>query len=264
VPEYVIKNGETYRIFSDHLGSPRVVVNATTGVVMQRMDFQAFGEIIQDSNPGWQPFGFAGGLYDPDSGLVRFGVRDYEASIGRWTVKDPLGLEAGPNAYEYAADDPLQFVDTSGLDLVVIENGPTEGNPLGHTAIGITGYGVFSYGNGTRLGSSIEAYLVREAPRRNSLVYVIKTTRQQDLAAFRATVKDRGMGVLIDNCSSRSNDILDAAGIPYPTCPSCEFPLVYWPNLPGTAALRAIGAGAQRFVIPKGSSVSASLRERLK
>ncbi|HLG56456.1 MAG TPA: hypothetical protein VI485_14055 [Vicinamibacterales bacterium] len=78
VPEYVIKNGETYRIFSDHVGTPRVVVHATTGVVVQRLDVQPFGEVIQDSNPGWQPFGFAGGLYDPDTGLIRFGARDYD------------------------------------------------------------------------------------------------------------------------------------------------------------------------------------------
>jgi RHS repeat-associated protein len=35
------------------------------------------------------PFGFAGGLYDPDTQLVRFAARDYDASVGRWTAKDP-------------------------------------------------------------------------------------------------------------------------------------------------------------------------------
>jgi len=116
VPEYVIKNGETYRIFSDHLGSPRVVVHATTGVIVQRMDFQAFGEIIQDSNPGWQPFGFAGGLYDADTGLVRFGARDYDVVTGKWTVKDPILFGGGQaNLYSYVDGDPLNFIDPTGL-----------------------------------------------------------------------------------------------------------------------------------------------------
>ena len=32
VPDYMVKNGVTYRIISDHLGSPRFVINATTVV----------------------------------------------------------------------------------------------------------------------------------------------------------------------------------------------------------------------------------------
>ncbi|MCB9610787.1 MAG: hypothetical protein H6716_29655, partial [Polyangiaceae bacterium] len=35
------------------------------------------------------PFGFAGGIHDADTGLVRFGARDYDAVTGRWTSKDP-------------------------------------------------------------------------------------------------------------------------------------------------------------------------------
>ena len=83
----MIRNGVTYRIVSDHIGSPRVVVNATTGEIVQRLGFHAFGEIIQDSNPQWQPFGFAAGLYDPSTGLLRFGARDYDPQIGRWMQK---------------------------------------------------------------------------------------------------------------------------------------------------------------------------------
>jgi YD repeat-containing protein len=86
VPDYVIKNGETYRVFSDHVGTPRVVVHATTGAVVQRLDVQPFGEIIQDTNPGWQPFGFTGRLYGPDTGLVRFGARDYDPQAEWWTM----------------------------------------------------------------------------------------------------------------------------------------------------------------------------------
>ena len=75
VPDAIIRGGDTYRLFADHLGSPRIILNASTGEVVQRMDFGPFGERLQDSNPGFQPFGFAGGLYDPDTGLVRFGAR---------------------------------------------------------------------------------------------------------------------------------------------------------------------------------------------
>jgi len=88
VPAYLVKGGNTYRIVSDHLGSPRLVVNAADGTVVQRMDYDEWGRAVLDTNPGFQPFGFAGGLHDRDTGLVRFGARDYDPETGRWTAKD--------------------------------------------------------------------------------------------------------------------------------------------------------------------------------
>ena len=63
------------RIVTDHLGSPRLVTDSATGQVAQRLDYDEFGCILLDTNPGFQPFGFAGELYDRDMGLVRFGAR---------------------------------------------------------------------------------------------------------------------------------------------------------------------------------------------
>ncbi len=116
-PNYMIAGGVTYRIFSDHLGSPRLVVNASTGVIAQRMDYDEFGNVINDTDPGFQPFGFAGGLYDADTKLVHFGAREYDASAGRWTAKDPIRFDGGDtNLYGYVLNDPINMVDPSGLD----------------------------------------------------------------------------------------------------------------------------------------------------
>jgi len=52
------------------------------------MDYDEWGRAVLDTNPGFQPFGFAGGLHDRDTGLVRFGARDYDPETGRWTAKD--------------------------------------------------------------------------------------------------------------------------------------------------------------------------------
>ncbi|MDQ7017232.1 MAG: RHS repeat-associated core domain-containing protein, partial [Gammaproteobacteria bacterium] len=95
VPAYMIKNGIRYRIISDQLGSPRLVINSSTGEVVQRIDYDVWGNISQDSNPGFQPFGFAGGIYDHDTQLTRFGARDYDAWSGRWTNKDPIRFGGG-------------------------------------------------------------------------------------------------------------------------------------------------------------------------
>jgi RHS repeat-associated protein len=116
VPDYLIKGGETYRILTDHLGSPRLVVNVATGMIAQRLDYDSFGSVVTDTNPGFQPFGFAGGLYDPATRLVRFGARDYDAETGRWTARDPILFAGGQtNLYIYAHADPLNRTDRLGL-----------------------------------------------------------------------------------------------------------------------------------------------------
>jgi RHS repeat-associated protein len=115
VPDYMIKSGQRYRIVSDHLGSVRMVIRSADGVVLQRLDYDEFGNVLVDSNPGFQPFGFAGGLYDADTGLVRFGARDYDAVTGRWTAKDPLLFSGGDtNLYAYVGSEPVNRIDPDG------------------------------------------------------------------------------------------------------------------------------------------------------
>jgi RHS repeat-associated protein len=115
VPDYLVKGGVTYRIVTDHLGSPRYVVNTADGRVAQQLEYDEFGNVISDSNPGFQPFGFAGGLYDRDTRLVRFGARDYDPEIGRWLAKDPILFEGeDTNLYGYALVDPISFFDPMG------------------------------------------------------------------------------------------------------------------------------------------------------
>lgn len=119
VPDYLVRGSQTYRLVTDHLGSVRLVVDVASGVVVQQLAYDAWGQVTLDTNPGWQPFGFAGGLYDPATGLVRFGARDYDASVGRWTSKDPIGFDGGDsNQFAYVGGDPVGRLDPSGLDWV--------------------------------------------------------------------------------------------------------------------------------------------------
>ncbi len=116
VPDYLVKEGKTYRIISDHLGSPRLVVDLGSGDVAQKMEYDAFGNVVLDTQPGFQPFGFAGGIYDLDTQLVRFGARDYDAESGRWTSKDPIGFEGGDsNLFGYVLDAPVNLMDINGF-----------------------------------------------------------------------------------------------------------------------------------------------------
>ncbi|CAG0951179.1 partial Putative deoxyribonuclease RhsC, partial [Anaerolineae bacterium] len=136
VPEYMIRGDTTYRIVTDRLGSSRLVVNTSTGQIVQRMDYDEFGNVTNDTNPGFQPFGFAGGMYDRDTKLVRFGVRDYDAEVGRWTLKDPI-LFAGRdvNLYRYVLNDPVNWRDPLGFLKYNTENTSITGKLSGDTLI---------------------------------------------------------------------------------------------------------------------------------
>ena len=108
--------GSRYYVASDHLGSPRLVTTGS-GEVVKAIAYDAFGTVASDSNPGFfLPVGFAGGLADPETGLVHFGYRDYEPASGRWTSRDPILFGGGQaNLYAYVGNSPVTFRDPLGL-----------------------------------------------------------------------------------------------------------------------------------------------------
>ncbi len=115
-PDYIVKGGNKYRLVTDPRGSIRLVVKIDDGTVAQRMDYDEWGRVTSDTNPGFQPFGFAGGLYDYRTGLVQFGARHYDGETGRWLSKDPIGFAGGDtNLYGYVMQDPINLVDPMGL-----------------------------------------------------------------------------------------------------------------------------------------------------
>jgi len=123
IPDYMVKGGSIYRIIADNLGSPRLAVNIATGAIEQRMEFDEFGKVILDTNPGFQPFGFAGGIYDQQTKLVQFGARDYDSEAGQWTSRDPLLFMGGQtNLYAYVGNDPVNLIDPTGLQLGPLVN----------------------------------------------------------------------------------------------------------------------------------------------
>ncbi|MGC8834308.1 MAG: RHS repeat-associated core domain-containing protein [Armatimonadota bacterium] len=112
----VQRAGAVYYVATDQVGTPRAVADAS-GRIVKVLEYSSFGEILADSNPGFQlPIGFASGLTDPSTGLVLFGWRDYDPNVGRWTTRDPIFFEGNSlNLYVYLGNDPLLGRDPSGL-----------------------------------------------------------------------------------------------------------------------------------------------------
>jgi RHS repeat-associated protein len=104
-----------YYVASDHLGSPRVVTDAA-GTVVRAIQYDSYGQVLLDSNPTHDlPVGFAGGIPD-NTGLTRFGYRDYEPTTGRWASRDPILYRSGQaNLYQYNDNNPVNLSDREGL-----------------------------------------------------------------------------------------------------------------------------------------------------
>src|SRR5690606_22896537 len=114
VPLYMVVNGQQYVLVTDYFGSVRFVVNANSGAVEQALDYDAWGNITLDTNPGFQPFAFAGGMLDPDTGLMLMGMRDYDPRSGRFVSIDPAGLAGGENFWLYTDNNPISRIDPTG------------------------------------------------------------------------------------------------------------------------------------------------------
>jgi RHS repeat-associated protein len=123
-PIGVTNGDDSYLLLCDQLGTPLALVDLD-GNVVQTMRYDAFGNPLRGlQGPVRLPLGFAGGLFDADTGLTRFVWRDYDADTGRFTALDPLREKGGDTDwYGYCLDDPVNRVDVWGLEAEDAEKG---------------------------------------------------------------------------------------------------------------------------------------------
>ncbi len=118
VPDLVIRGGVSYRIIGDQFGSPVLAINtANSSDIPFQATYAAFGErTLVAGIADWTPFGFAGGHFDSDTKLTRFGARDFDPILGRWVSKDPILFKGNQgNIYMYTGNDPVNQSDPQGL-----------------------------------------------------------------------------------------------------------------------------------------------------
>jgi len=96
-------------------GASMGALMATTGgLPVLSCKYDSFGNILEQNGDFELPFRFAGGIWDEDTKLIRFGVRDYDPETGRWTSVEPLGFSGSRNWYVYARNNGVNYLDLDG------------------------------------------------------------------------------------------------------------------------------------------------------
>jgi len=102
---------------TDALGST-ICMADTGGATQKTYKYDAWGNILeQDGNSG-NPRTFTGHFLDEETGLLYFGARYYDSSLGRFISQDPdMGDTTAPitlHRYLYANANPMRYVDLDG------------------------------------------------------------------------------------------------------------------------------------------------------
>ena len=115
-------SGSTYYYLSDALGSIRQVLDADQDTE-NSYDYEAFGCAYGSPTENLtQPFRFTGRDWDTESTLYYYRARNYSAALGRFVARDPRPSWATTHLYQYVANQPLDYLDPSGLEMKPIKD----------------------------------------------------------------------------------------------------------------------------------------------
>ncbi|TAN40871.1 MAG: type IV secretion protein Rhs, partial [Nitrospirae bacterium] len=121
-PLVVKKKDNTHYYHADGLGSI-TVLSDKYGKVVQTYDYDAFGNMKKYEQKIKQPYTYTAREYDSEIKLYYYRARYYDAKVGRFISKDPIGFEGGINFYLYVGNNPVNLVDPTGLNAIAIAEG---------------------------------------------------------------------------------------------------------------------------------------------
>ena len=104
---------ETYFYGTDHLGSTTVMTDSN-GEVVWRGYISPFGDSATGEGSIQEAVKFTGKELDPETGLYYFNARWYDPKLGKFITEDPA--RDGINWYVYVLNNPLRFIDPTGLE----------------------------------------------------------------------------------------------------------------------------------------------------
>jgi len=109
---------KTYYYHRDHQGSIVALTNEE-GNTVESIEYDGhYGTILNHTQEEetFNPYGYTGREIDTKD-LYYYRARYYDPTTQRFLSRDPIEFEAGDfNFYRYVSNDPVNFVDPSGLD----------------------------------------------------------------------------------------------------------------------------------------------------
>lgn len=105
-------NGTLGYYHTDEHGNVSAISDKSRNIVAN-YDFDAFGNETSSTDAYYNPMRYCDEYYDVESGLTYLRARYYDPSIGRFISEDPI--KDGTNWYVYCGNNPIAFVDPSGL-----------------------------------------------------------------------------------------------------------------------------------------------------
>ncbi len=113
-PLEIDRKGATYSYHTDGLGS-MTALSDSTQKAMERYSYSAFGDLKRQGDKVKNTYTFTGREWDEEMGLYYYRARYLDTETGRFTSKDPIGIQGGINFYLYVDDNPINRIDPLGL-----------------------------------------------------------------------------------------------------------------------------------------------------
>lgn len=114
-PSFLLLHNSLTVPLYDVQGSLKYITDIKTETIHNSYSFDSFGNSVEVIETLPNPWRYALKHYDPESELIYFGKRYYNPITKQWITEDPAGDIDTLNLYAFVRNNPLRYVDYTGL-----------------------------------------------------------------------------------------------------------------------------------------------------